>query len=230
LTPLALTQLVHHLAALPGSDRTFNPYAPDEAGSEIRRGNLTRFLDTLYQRGAKTLFVLEAPGYRGCARTGIPITSERIMLARADRWGLFDDGYCPTSDHPQGRAEPSATIFWEAVGDHLDAPPLLWNAYPLHPHQPGNRDSNRTPTAAELALGEMPLARVVETFKPGRIFAVGRKAERSLRALGIEHRALRHPSQGGKAAFIEGLRGIASSGSTPAGPARRSPSARQSRP
>ena len=46
----------------------------------------------------------------------------------------------------------------------------------------------------------------MEMFAPELVFAVGRKAERSLGALGIEHVGLRHPSQGGKADFIAGLR------------------------
>ncbi len=199
--------LVERLAALQNTDRLFNPYAPPgDPAAAIRRANLARYLADLQRFEPRLMLVAEAPGYRGCALSGIPVTSERIMLAGVEKWGLFGAGYRPTSGHPQGVAEMTATILWGALAEHAAQPPLIWNALPLHPHQPGQPQTNRTPTLAELRMGQ-PFIEAALALSPVEIvLAVGRKAERSLGEMGIDHVALRHPSQGGKARFVEGLR------------------------
>jgi uracil-DNA glycosylase len=205
--PADISALVEELAGLPGSDRLFNPYAPmDDPAAAIRRENLIRYLADMRRREARALLVAEAPGYRGCALTGIPITSERILLNGIARWGLFGEGYRQTSDHPQGVAEMSATILWNALADYADQPPVLWNTVPLHPHKPGNRQSNRTPTRVEQRVGAPYIDRVMALFDFELILGVGRTAQRVLTESGHEHFPLRHPSQGGKADFISGLR------------------------
>lgn len=207
MTPEAVDALIGELAALPGSDRLFNPYAPDgDPRAAIRRANLTRYLRDMLARRPTALLVAEAPGYRGCALTGIPVTSERIMLAGIERWGLFGEGYRPTSGHPEGVAEMTATILWGALMAYAAEPPLIWNTLPLHPHQPGKPQSNRTPTAAELRTGMPFVAEVVALFEPHTILAVGRKAQQALGEMGLITIPLRHPSQGGKAEFVRGLR------------------------
>jgi hypothetical protein len=203
-----ITALVDALAAIPGSEQFFNPYADadDSNGAPDRRANLTRYLMQMQAIGPRAVMLAEAPGYRGCALTGIPVTSERIMLRGVPKWGLFGEGYRPTSGHPEGVAEASATILWGAVTEHLDWPPLLWNTVPLHPHKPGNRQSNRTPTTAERRMGAPFLQRLFAIFPDTRVLAVGRTAARALAELGYEGFVpLRHPSQGGKRAFVEGL-------------------------
>jgi hypothetical protein len=205
MTHLAVDSLVADLAALPGSERLFNLYAPEHSGAAIRRANLTRYLADMARRAPRVLMLFEAPGYRGCALSGIPVTSERIMLRGVEKWGLFGAGYRRTSDNPQGVAEMTATILWGALAEHADQPPLIWNTVPLHPHKPGERQSNRTPTVAEQRLGGEFVGRMLEMFDIDLILGVGRKAQRTLSELEIGHVPLRHPSQGGKAAFIEGL-------------------------
>lgn len=205
--PADISALAEELAALPGSDRLFNPYAPlDDPAAAIRRVNLTRYLTDIRQREARVLLVAEAPGYRGCALTGIPVTSERILLKGIPKWDLFGEGYRQTSDHPQGIAEMSATILWNALIEYADQPPVLWNTVPLHPHKPDNRQSNRTPTRSEQRAGAPYIDRVMALFDFELILGVGRTAQRVLTESGYEHFALRHPSQGGKADFITGLR------------------------
>ena len=205
MSAAAIRALVDDLAGLPGDERTFNPYAPDDPGGAVRRANLIRFLTYHADQRTPALMLLEAPGYRGCARTGIPITSERIMLGQSDHWGLFGAGYRPTSGQPGGMAEMSASILWAAIGDQMDRPPLLWNAFPLHPHKPGDRETNRTPRVSERRMGLPFVERVIDLYRFEVIFGVGRKAQHSLAELGIAHHPLRHPSQGGKAEFIAGL-------------------------
>lgn len=202
-----ISTLVEELAALPGSDRLFNPYAlSDDPAAAVRQENLIRYLSDMRKRKARVLLVAEAPGYRGCALTGIPVTSERILSGGIAKWDLLGEGYRQTSDHPQGVAEMSATILWNALIEYADQPPVLWNTIPLHPHKPGNRQSNRTPTRAEQRMGAPYINRVMGLFDFELILGVGRTAQRMLTELGHVHFPLRHPSQGGKADFIAGLR------------------------
>ena len=201
-----ITQLVDDLAALPGSDRLFNPYISiDDPGAKTRRENLIRYLRDMRRFDPHVILVFEAPGYRGCALSGIPVMSERIMIKGIDKWGLFGAGYRPTSDHPQGVAEMTATILWNALVEHVEHPPLIWNTVPLHPHKPGNSQSNRTPTVGEMRMGQPFIEAVLSLYSIDTILAVGRKAQRALGELGYDFSPLRHPSQGGKADFIDGL-------------------------
>jgi hypothetical protein len=202
----AVDTLVTDLADLPGSERLFNPYgSQDQPGAAIRQANLVRYLSDMQRRSPRVLMLFEAPGYRGCALSGLPVTSERIMLKGIEKWDLLGEGYRRTSDNPQGVAEMTATILWGALVEHAKQPPLIWNTVPLHPHKPGERQSNRTPTVTEQRMGSEFVGRVLELFDVELVLGVGRKAQRTLDELAIDHLPLRHPSQGGKAEFIEGL-------------------------
>ncbi len=198
--------MIGRLAALPGSDRLFNPYADGDSGGAIRRANLSRYLADMLWRRPRILMLFEAPGYRGCALSGIPVTSERIMLRGMATWGLFGVGYHASSGQPEGVAEMTATILWDALQQYADRPPLIWNAVPLHPHRPGQRQSNRAPTAAERHMGLPYLEEILRLFDLEIVLAVGRTAQKSLAKLGQAASPIRHPAQGGKADFTRGLR------------------------
>ena len=202
-----ISELVAQLADVPGSDRLFNPYgSPDSPQAAIRRANLTRYLKDMLARRPNTLMLFEAPGYRGCALTGIPVTSERIMLAGIPKWGLFGNGYHPTSGQPRGVSEMTATILWAALEEHFARSPLIWNSVPLHPHKPSQPQSNRAPTSSEQVMGLAFVEQVIQLYGIERSFAVGRTAQKALAALGRKAISLRHPSQGGKPEFLRGLR------------------------
>ncbi len=203
----AICELVDRLAALPGADDLFNPYAPlDDPDAAIRRANLIRYLTALQRFKPTVLLLAEAPGYRGCRYSGLPVVSERIMLEGVEKWGLFGDGFRATSGVPNGISEMTATILWGALVEHLDKPPVIWNTVPLHPHRPGQPDTNRAPRLSEIRMGQPFVEAIMAMFPIRTVLAVGRKAERTLQELGIEHTYLRHPSQGGKADFIAGLK------------------------
>jgi len=205
----AIAELVNRLAQIQPNDRLENIYAPQsDPNATTRRRNLVTYLTEAYRRNASVLFLLEAPGYRGCSHTGIPITSERIMLVGIEKFNLFGDEYRPTSGQTNGVAESSATIFWNALVDHVQETPVLWNTVPLHPHKPGNTQSNRPPSTAERRLGYPYIEQILSIFEIKTVIAVGRKAQTALEELNISHTALRHPSQGGKADFIAGLQQV----------------------
>jgi uracil-DNA glycosylase len=201
-----IDDLLAALASMQPNKRSENLYRLDEEAGGIRASNLNRYLNEMFARHAHMLMVVEAPGYRGCAKTGIPITSERIMLNGVEPFTLFGEGYQPTSTNPAGMAEASATIMWGALVEHMVKPPLLWNTYPLHPHKPDDTETNRTPTRTEQRYGHPFIERLMEGFNIKQVFGVGRIAQRNLAELGIPHTPLRHPAQGGKAEFISGLR------------------------
>ena len=200
--------IIDHVGALPGSDRLFNPYDLAHPGGDIRRANFARYLADMDTRRPRALMLFEAPGYRGCVLSGIPVTSERVMLRGIARWGLFGQGYRATSGQPDGVAEMTASILWPALEQYASKPPLIWNTVPLHPHKPAQPQSNRPPNAAERRLGLDLITLLLDYFHFETIMAVGRVAQGALAALGVEAVPLRHPSQGGKPDFIRGLREV----------------------
>ena len=90
----------------------------------------------------------------------------------------------------------------------LPEPPFLWNVFPFHPHEPGDPLSNRCHTAREARLCEDILVTLLDWFKPRRVVALGKDAQRALDRLGWANTYVRHPSYGGQARFIAGIRAL----------------------
>jgi uracil-DNA glycosylase len=150
------------------------------------------------------MLVGEAVSYRGGRLTGIPFVSESLMLRGVN--GVLGEqrGYHRATSTPRPSTEASATMVWATIR-HIEPLPLLWNAFPFHPHAAGNPHSNRMPTVVELAIGEHFIERLLRLFPIERVVAIGNQAAASLARLGIEHVRVRHPSQGGKRKFVEGM-------------------------
>jgi uracil-DNA glycosylase len=87
----------------------------------------------------------------------------------------------------------------------IEPRPLLWNAFPFHPFVRGNPFSNRAPAVEELRIGEPFVEELLRLFAIDRVVAIGNLASRSLTTLGIAHEKVRHPSQGGKKKFVDGM-------------------------
>lgn len=187
----------------------FNPYGQRTSANAIRRSNLRRYLQEMARRGPHTLLIGEAPGYRGCRLTGVPFTSERIILDDAPGRRLFGEsrGYRKTSERAKLTGEQSATIVWSVLKS-IDPLPLLWNALPFHPHDDGDPWTNRTPLTTELALGAPFLRILLDIFSPETVVGVGNKAAQILRRRDIAHRKVRHPSYGGKGDFTRGIQNL----------------------
>ncbi len=185
-----------------------NQYAGAAPCSALRRGNLLRYLRDMQARQPQTLLLFEAPGYRGCRLTGVPVTSRRVLLEGVPELALFgsERGYrdVPEAGFERIQGEQSATILWRALA-RLDAAPLIWNSVPFHPHRASNPLSNRTPRVAELEQGRDFLRSLLAHFQPCLLAGVGRSAQASLRALGLTHQPLRHPANGGSREFTAGL-------------------------
>jgi uracil-DNA glycosylase len=187
-----------------------NQYGRGDRTNTIRRRNLRLYFEEMEVIGPAILLVGEAPGHRGGRRTGIAFVSETLMLAgvpiRSAPHRILgaDRGYRKATAGPDLSTEASATIVWSTMRD-LDPVPLLWNAFPFHPFRHGEPNSNRMPSAAELAIGERFLAWITDLFAIQKVVAVGNHAAASLTRIGIDHERVRHPSQGGKPLFVKGM-------------------------
>lgn len=190
----------------PSTERLFNLYRDANPeldlvdAPEIRRDNLRRYL-AAYKSMPEILLICEAPGPWGCRFSGVPITSESQLLDPA-----FPVHGRKSSIAAEPHSEYSANIHWRVLAPFFPRF-LTWNTVPLHPHR-ADPLSIRTPTNREIDAFRDVVGGFAEIIQPATIAAVGRKAERALRHLGIEHTYVRHPSQGGARHFERGIREI----------------------
>lgn len=204
-----LKEFIEELASVKVTPNVYNQYAYGNQENHIRRNNLLTYLKQMHKLKPKVLLVGEAPGYRGCRITGVPFTSEHLLMNNIEGLELFGkkNGYRLALDKEKVLKEATATIIWRTLLEH-DIKALSWNAFPFHPHKKGNKESNRTPLKKELLLGEKPLLKIVEMFNIETVVAVGNKAEENLNNLNISCKKVRHPAQGGKNEFVKGIKEI----------------------
>lgn len=154
------------------------------------------------------ILVGEAPGYQGARYSGIPFTSERLLLQGAIP-------RLPPLGHRLSLrqlpfSEPSASIVWRTLyALDIAERTILWNAFPWHPMGAGGIHSNRTPSREELMHGQPVLLELLRLFPQVPLVAVGRQAGALIRELNTPPAAeVRHPARGGATLFSEQLRGF----------------------
>ncbi|MDQ0799812.1 uracil-DNA glycosylase [Arthrobacter sp. SLBN-112] len=209
----AIAAFVEGLAAVemgPACNNFFSHAVPENA---LRRQNLLIYLQEMLDRRPSVLLVGEAPGFRGMRITGVPFTNRTILEGPANRFGLFGPGkgYVLPPEAAGVPAEPTATVLWQVL-EEVDFLPLLWSAFPWHPHQPGRPLSNRTPKPSETKLGTPFWQELAELFGISSIVAVGNVALHSLQRSGLEVPKIRHPAHGGRSGFKQGLEQLLASG------------------
>ncbi len=209
----SIRSFVDQLAGTAPGGNSFNPFDGSHPDNAPRRLNLERYLLDMAEHGPKVLLLGEAPGYRGMRITGIPFTDRNTLEAGSDGFGLFgpDRGYALPTEHPSIRVEPTATVMWQTLRA-LDFLPLLWSAYPLHPHRPGNPLSNRTPLGTEVATGRLHWQTLTQLFPIESVIAVGNVAHRSILLSGVSAPKVRHPAHGGNVKFRQGLEELLAAG------------------
>jgi hypothetical protein len=214
VTDIDLTGWLEGLDALHSSDDAEYLYDWRTDGGGLRRANLLRYLELLAEREPSTMVIGEAPGYRGTTVTGIPFTSIRQLQTRPGLITRADagDGF-RMPDTPSALWEASSGAMWQALSLAPDgALPLLWSAYPNHPHDRGNPLTNRKPRPAEVALGAPIALELGRLFGIRNFVAVGRTAEAALGKAGLTVTAVRHPSQGGARIFADQMRELLAPG------------------
>jgi hypothetical protein len=188
----------------------FNPYfdccpvhdRPD--GARVRKRNLVRCLEAALSARVDTIWIARDLGYRGGRRTGVPLTDE-IHLGQA---GVLMGGIAlDRATRGPIVAERTAAIVWNVLS-RIGEPVVLWNIFPLHPHERDDPFSNRCHTRAERVATWPLLTALITMIKPRRIVAIGRDAGLALAGLEIPVEVVRHPSYGGQAEFIAGVHQI----------------------
>src|SRR5205823_9192460 len=195
------------------SGAVFNPWwQVDEkndigpSAPAIRRKQLRAYLR---QRLGKEKLALigEAVGYRGGHFSGIPMTSERLLLGKQP--DVVATLYKPQRTSkpekcPNGFSEPTATIVWGTLL-RLGLKPdqfVLWNAFPWHSFDPRRGMlSNRTPKKSEQASSLTVLRAFLELFPCDQVVALGKIAAAQLEQIGINAHCVRHPASGGAKLF-----------------------------
>ena len=203
--------LIEVLAQAKVSPDAYNQYAPGDENNDARRHNLRLYFQQILARKPSMLFVGEAPGYRGCRLTGLPLVSRKILLEGIPELDLFGGAHGYLATHDPGfeniKGEQSATIVWNTLREYRIVP-LIWSTFPFHPHQPEKPLTNRAPRRDEIAAGKIFLQQVAQMAEFKQVVAVGNVAEGALQSLGIDCVKVRHPAQGGKNDFVRGIQEV----------------------
>lgn len=186
----------------------FNPYADqcevhDRANAAAtRRKSLRSYLQAVESLGVDTIWMGRDLGYRGGRRTGLALTDEQHLAAVA---GLYPGAQAVKVTLGPIVAERTAAEIWSVLSQ-LEVPPLLWNVFPFHPHEPGDPFTNRKFTAKELSVVDELNAELVRWLGIRRIIAIGQDAAGYGAQFGAPVECVRHPSYGGTTEFREGMR------------------------
>jgi uracil-DNA glycosylase len=206
-----LDNFLRQLKASP-TGAVFNPWCEVDEHNDIariapliRRQQLRAYLQQRLGR-AKIAVIGEALGYRGGHFSGIPMTSERMLLGKQQHIvaGIKPRRTSKPRVCPDGFTEPTATIVWDALLK-IGVPPdefVLWNAFPWHSFDPHRGLlSNRMPNKSEQLSGRPVLRVFLELFPCEQIVALGKIAAAQLEELGVHTKCVRHPASGGAKLF-----------------------------
>jgi uracil-DNA glycosylase len=194
------------------SGAVFNPWWQIDEQNDIgphspaiRRKHLAAYFRERLGK-ARLAIVGEALGYRGGHFSGIPMTSERMLLRKQRHIvaGIKPRRTSKPSVCPDGFSEPTATIVWGALLKIGVLPDefVLWNAFPWHSFDPRHGLlSNRTPNKSEQISGRPVLKAFLELFVCEQIVALGKIAGAQLEQLDVNAHCVRHPASGGAKLF-----------------------------
>jgi uracil-DNA glycosylase len=206
MSEVTIDQLISSIADF-HAPKIFNPWSESCRMELDKQYYLQRRLNLKAHLSCDNPFCIlvgESPGYRGARFTGVPFTSESLLV----------DQSIPRVEHPKGQRittrklpwkEPSATIVWEELNKHQIANcVILFNAMPWHPEGKDGALSNRPPKEAEKNACLECLSLFFELFPGLPVLALGNTADESLNRLSIEHTKIRHPANGGAPLFRAG--------------------------
>jgi uracil-DNA glycosylase len=201
------------------SGAVFNPWWQVDKQNDIggnapaiRRKQLHVYLSERLGK-AKLAVIGEALGYRGGHFSGIPMTSERMLLGKMKEASVEPQRII-SSIKPRrtskpakcqdGFSEPTATIVWSTMLKLGLGPEqfVIWNAFPWHSFDPRRGMlSNRMPNESERSAGLPVLKTFLKLFSCDQVVALGKIAVGQLEKLGVDARYVRHPASGGAKVF-----------------------------
>jgi uracil-DNA glycosylase len=201
------------------SGAAFNPWWEVDEENDIGRGapairrkQLRAYLQKRLRK-AHIAVIGEAVGYRGGHFSGIPMTSERLLLGQSKKVRITSNDFfsdiiprrtSKPEKCPAGFSEPTATIVWSMLLG-LGLKPdqfVLWNAFPWHSFDlRRGMLSNRMPNKSEQAAGLSVLKAFLDLFPCDEIVALGNVAASQLKELNVETHQVRHPASGGAKLF-----------------------------
>lgn len=186
----------------------FNPYADTcpvhdrQDAAAVRRRSLRTLLAASQSLGIDTIWMGRDLGYRGGRRTGLALTDEMRLTQFPT---IYPGAEATKSTRSPAVAERTAAEIWAVLAE-LDLPPLLWNVFPFHPHEPGEPFTNRKFTATELKVADALNRQLLNWLGIRRIVAIGQDAAGYAAQFGVKVECVRHPSYGGVTEFREGIR------------------------
>jgi len=224
-TPRDVAEFVQALQRAPRLPGIFNQYAQfdpnldaSSSAPDVRCEQLHQYLSDRLGH-AKLCLQAEAAGYQGARFSGIPMTSERILLGhhdvpkdivmkattkRTSRMTAPKGVRIPSN----GFTEPTASIVWRSIRDSgaSSVKVVLANTFPFHPLGPKGPLSNGRPCAEHLVATRGLLEHFYRLFPNVLIVPVGRVAEATLQGLGVPSQPyVRHPAYRGANEFRQGM-------------------------
>jgi len=208
------------------SGAVFNPWWQVDEQNDIgrnapaiRRNQLQSYLGKRLRK-ANFAVIGEAVGYRGGHFSGIPMTSERLLLGRSKKVRLKSNDFFSDINPrrtskpekcPDGFSVPTATIVWGTLL-RLGLKPaqfVVWNAFPWHSFDSRRGMlSNRMPNKSERAAGLPVLKAFLELFPCDQVVALGKIAAAQLEQLDVNAHCVRHPASGGAKLFRQQMAAV----------------------
>lgn len=184
------------------TDTDISPQMP-----QIRQNLLKQHLSCATPR---LIIVNDALNYYGSRQTGVPLTSEYLVLNHRIPRLSCDHRMTNT---PNMFNDPSAGFFWQLLHRHsLAERTLCWDLLPFQPYRPST-GLNRTPKPDELDVGMAWIDELLRAFAGTPVLAVGARVRDELKKLGVRDAInTPHPSRGGvpkTKAAIEEIAGMA---------------------
>ena len=206
MTPRAFANALAEidLPAVFNPSREIWPHHARADAAAVRRRNLRRCLGAVLDEHVDTIWVARDLGYRGGRRTGVALTDEVHLSSAAAMMGGID---LERATCGPVVAERTAAVVWRVLSQ-VRQPAFLWNVFPLHPHDAQDPLTNRCHTRGERDTTWPLFLALIDMIRPKRIMAIGRDAGLALSSLDLPVHVVRHPSYGGQAEFINGVRAL----------------------
>lgn len=162
----------------------------------IRRNNLKAYVSQLIYP-IDVMFIGIAPGAKGCRFSGVPFTSEKVLLTKKSNF--FKTSLYSKSSRSKPYTENSSTKVWKSFSNFIPSEMLnhifMWNVVPFHT-EGATPLLNRDPSLAELQKYSKIALDIIRIVQPKKIYCFGRSPYEILsEMLGKDVTYIPHPSR-----------------------------------